>query len=152
MAQFRYEAINKQGNTVQGSLIANDEQSAAIHLTEVGLAVVEIKMIVEKKVKSKKSGKKVTVADLSLFSRQLSAMLGAGIPITQAISTLSKQTENMKLTLALEDIAALITGGANLSDAFDKHADIFSPLYRAMIGAGEVGGILEISLSRLSIQ
>ncbi|MEG0899639.1 MAG: type II secretion system F family protein [Oscillospiraceae bacterium] len=152
MAQFKYEALNKLGNTVQGTMVANDDNLVAAHLAEIGLNVLGIEEIAEKKTKSKKSGKKVTVADLALFSRQLSAMLGAGIPVTQAITTLSKQTENMKLTLALEDIASLITGGANLSDAFDKHSDVFPALYRAMIGAGELGGILDISLSRLSVQ
>ncbi|MEG1965325.1 MAG: type II secretion system F family protein, partial [Oscillospiraceae bacterium] len=102
MAQFKYEALNKLGNTVQGTMVANDDNLVAAHLAEIGLNVLGIEEIAEKKTKSKKSGKKVTVADLALFSRQLSAMLGAGIPVTQAITTLSKQTENMKLTLALE--------------------------------------------------
>jgi type IV pilus assembly protein PilC len=79
-------------------------------------------------------------------------MLGAGIPVTQSIATLARQTENATLQKALEEIAASVEGGSNLTRAFAMHPKIFSPLYIAMIGAGEVGGILETALLRLSVQ
>ena len=155
MAVFLYEALNKQGNAVKGEISANDESSALARLQENGYLVLEIE---ETKDKSKqgslfsKKKKKVKIADLALFSRQLAAMLGAGIPVTQAISTLARQTENVTLKEAIADIASSIEGGLSLSEAFGKHRGIFSDLYIGMIGAGETGGILEEMLLRLSDQ
>lgn len=155
MAVFLYEALNKQGNAVKGEISANDESSALARLQENGYLVLEIE---ETKDKSKqgslfsKKKKKVKIADLALFSRQLAAMLGAGIPVTQAISTLARQTENEMLKEAIADIASSIEGGLSLSEAFGKHRGIFSDLYIGMIGAGETGGILEEMLLRLSDQ
>src|SRR5690606_22915098 len=96
--------------------------------------------------------KKVTVSELTVFTRQFATMIGAGIPIARAIVTMSQQTTNPTLREALEDIAYNIEGGMSLSDAFSAHPHIFSNLYIAMIHAGEVGGILEHSLLRLADQ
>ncbi|MEG2192115.1 MAG: type II secretion system F family protein [Oscillospiraceae bacterium] len=152
MAQFRYEAMNKQGNEVSGVISATDQGSAIAHIQESELIVLDIQEEKEKKVKRKGSNKKVKVADLSLFSRQLAAMLGAGIPVTQSISTLAKQTENISLAQALEDIGERVKSGSNLTDAFAAHKKVFPGMFVSMIGAGEVGGILETSLLRLSVQ
>lgn len=155
MAVFLYEALSKQGNAVKGEISANDEGSALARLQENGYLVLEIEEIKDKSKQGSlfsKRKKKVKIADLALFSRQLAAMLGAGIPVTQAISTLSQQTENETLKEAIADIASSIEGGLSLSDAFAKHKGIFSDLYIGMIGAGETGGILEEMLLRLSDQ
>lgn len=153
MAVFTYEAMNRQGSVVSGDVSSADEQGALSRLRESGLTVLELKQKKERAAK-KASGrkKKIKVADLALFSRQLAAMLGAGIPVTQSINTLARQTENPSLQTALSDIASSIEGGTNLTQAFSRHPKAFSPLYVAMIGAGEIGGILETALVRLSIQ
>jgi type IV pilus assembly protein PilC len=153
MAVYTYEAMNRQGSIVSGDVSAVDEQGAVARLRETGLTVLELN---QKKERAKKRGsaraKKVKVDDLALFSRQLAAMLGAGIPVTQSISTLARQTENISLQAALSDIASSVEGGINLTQAFSRHPKVFSPLYIAMIGAGEIGGILETALLRLSVQ
>lgn len=153
MAVFLYEALNKQGEVVHGEVTAADSAKASARLNDSGLLVMDLKETREKK---KASGsvrrKKVTVADLSLFSRQLAAMLGAGIPVTQSISTLARQTANPTLKAALEDIASSVEGGMNLTAAFARHPKIFSPLYVGMISAGETGGMMENALLRLSNQ
>lgn len=153
MTTFSYECINKQGQTVKGQLSSENVNQAVEKLRGMGLSVIDLK---EEKKKAKNSffsmQKKVTIGDLSLFSRQLSAMIGAGIPVTRAISTLSKQSENPTLRSALESIARNVEGGMNLTDAFSAYPHIFSDLYISMIRAGEVGGMLENSLLRLSDQ
>lgn len=152
MAVFQYEAMNRQGSMLSGEVTAADEAAALTRLQESGFVVTEL---TEKKVqrqKQKSHNKKVKVADLALFSRQLAAMLSAGIPVTQSIATLARQTENGSLQQALEGIASSVEGGMNLTNAFSQYPKIFSPLYVGMIHAGEVGGILETALLRLSTQ
>lgn len=79
-------------------------------------------------------------------------MLSAGVPITRALSTLAKQTENGKFADAIDTVAKNVEGGTPLSDAFKAFPKIFSPLFIAMIAAGETGGIMEQSLVSLAEQ
>ncbi len=153
MPSFKYECINRQGQTVKGQLTSDNVSQAAEKLRGMGLSVIDIKEVKVKRTSSFLSmEKKVTIGDLTLFSRQLAAMISAGIPVTRAINTLSKQSENPTLRLALENIARNIEGGMSLTDAFSAYPNIFSDLYVSMIKAGEIGGMLENSLFRLSEQ
>ena len=106
MLPYNYECLNKQGQTISGQLTADNVPQAVEKLREMGLSVIDLK---EAKAKSTSSffttEKKVTISDLTLFSRQLAAMIGAGIPVTRAINTLSKQSENPTLRSALGNIA-----------------------------------------------
>lgn len=153
MLSFNYECLNKQGQTIKGQLVSDNVTQAVEKLRGMGLSVIDLK---ETKVKAKSDffsmEKKVTISDLTLFSRQLAAMIAAGIPVTRAINTLSKQSENPTLCSALENIARNIEGGMNLTDAFSAYPKIFSNLYISMIQSGEIGGMLENSLLRLSEQ
>ncbi len=153
MASFSYECLNRQGQTVKGQISSENIPQAVDKLRSMGLSIVELKEI---KIKKKSSflsmEKKVTLGDLTLFSRQLSAMISSGIPVTRAINTLSRQSENPALRSALENIARNVEGGMNLTDAFSAYPHIFSDLYVSMIRAGEAGGMLENSLLRLSEQ
>lgn len=94
----------------------------------------------------------MTLTDTSLFSRQLAAMLSAGVPVTRALSTLAKQTTNPTLAAAIDDIAKNVEGGGTLADAFAQYPKIFNKLFVSMIETGELGGILEQSLMSLSNQ
>lgn len=153
MLSFNYECLNKQGQLITGQISSESVTQAAEKLRSMGLSIVDLKEI-----KPKKSStfftleKKVTIGDLTLFSRQLAAMIGAGIPVTRALATLSRQTVNPTLRSALESIARNVEGGMSLTDAFSAYPKIFSGLYVSMLKAGEVGGTLENSLLRLSEQ
>lgn len=153
MLSFNYECLNKQGQILTGQINAESVNEAVDKLRATGLSVIELKEFKPKK-KSQffTLEKKVTVGDLTLFSRQLAAMIGAGIPVTRAITTLSKQASNSTLKLALETIGRNVEGGMNLTDAFSAYPHIFSDLYISMLRAGEIGGMLENSLLRLSEQ
>lgn len=150
MATYTYEAVNKQGDSVNGRISSANTEEAYEKLHEAGITVTDLKEIKEKDVKRAKG--KVTLTDLSLFSRQLAAMISAGIPVTQAMQTLATQTANAVLANAVKEIAQDVEGGTNLSDAFAKHKNIFSELYCSMIAAGEMGGMLEKTLSALALQ
>lgn len=119
----------------------------------MGLMVTDLKVV-----KSTTSGssfsftRKVKLGDLSLFSRQLAAMIDSGIPLTRALYTLSRQVTNKTLSAAVTDIARNVEGGASFSEALKGYPKIFTSIFVNMVEAGEAGGTLERTLSRLSMQ
>ncbi|MBO5896308.1 MAG: type II secretion system F family protein [Clostridia bacterium] len=147
---FTYEALNRQGQSITGKVVANNTAEAYEKLREAGVVVTTL---TENKAKTKKKGgKKVTLADMSMFARQLAAMIGAGIPVTQAMSTLVNQTTNPTLANAIKEVAQDVEGGADLSEAFSAQKPIFSDLFCSMIAAGEMGGMLDKTLLAMSNQ
>ena len=104
MAAFTYNGINKQGQSVQGEVIADSTAQAIDRLRENGVIVTEMKEKAAKK-KSSGGGKKITVEDIAIVCKQLAVMLSAGVPITRALTTLSKQCANPKLGNIMEEIA-----------------------------------------------
>lgn len=151
MASFTYDGLNRQGQSVHGEVVADNSTVAIEKLREAGVVVTDISEKVIKPVKAK-GGKKVTLTDVSLFSRQMAAMLSAGVPVTRALATLAKQTTNPTLAAAITDIAKNVEGGGTLADAFAQYPKIFNKLFVSMIETGELGGILEQSLMSLSVQ
>lgn len=150
MPAYVYEAINRQGESVTGKVTASSRDEAFEKLREAGITVTDI---TEEKTKTaKKARGKVSLTDLSLFSRQMAAMLSAGIPVTQTLQTLATQTSNATLADAVTSIAQDVEGGASLSDAFNRQRHVFNELYCSMISAGETGGMLEKTLEALSLQ
>ena len=152
MAAFTYDGLNRQGQNVHGEVVADNSTQAINRLREAGIIVTEMKEKGNVGKKSTKSGGKVTTEDVAVFCRQLAVMLSAGVPITRALSTLAKQTENGKFSDAIDTVAKNVEGGTPLSDAFKEFPKIFSPLFIAMIAAGETGGIMEQSLVSLAEQ
>lgn len=92
----------------------------------------------------------VSVKDKAVFSRQLAALVNAGVAIVRSLGVLAEQCTNPKLKAALTDISSDVQNGVNLSDAMRKHPDCFDGLYVSMIQAGEVGGVLDEVLNRLA--
>jgi len=143
--------MNRQGQNVHGEVVADNSSAAMDKLREAGIIVTDIKekVISEKK---KTGGKKVSIQDVAVFSRQMAAMISAGVPVTRALATLAKQTTNPTLAAAIVDISENVESGMPLSDAFALYPKIFDDLFVAMIATGEVGGILEQSLISLANQ
>jgi len=103
--------------------------------------------------KAKKTGffkPKVTPGDIVIFSRQLSTLVSAGVPIVQGLSILEAQAENPAFKTVVASLRSDIEAGLSIADAMRKHPQAFSELYVSMIKAGEVGGILDTILERLS--
>jgi type IV pilus assembly protein PilC len=153
MGSFYYEAIKKSGETVSGKIEADQESNVVERLRSMDLMVMEIKELKQSGLKATfKPGGKVSPGDLSLFSRQLAAMISSGIPLTRALFTLSKQVTNPALGKALSETARNVEGGISLSEALKQYPNIFDSLYINMVSAGEAGGSLEVTLNRLSNQ
>ncbi len=93
---------------------------------------------------------KLTIKDKAIFSRQFAAMVNAGVALVRSLGVLSEQCTNPKLKKALVAISAEVQNGTNLSEAMRKHPDCFDTLYVSMVQAGEVGGVLDEVLNRLS--
>ncbi|HTE57228.1 MAG TPA: type II secretion system F family protein [Verrucomicrobiae bacterium] len=149
--KFTYTAVTKDGKTVHGTLDAVDRQGVVSSLTKQGAKPVAIKA--EGVHGSKKHrGKKVKSKDLVIFTRQLSTMISAGVPLTRAMYTLQMQTDNKYFKEVIGTMMKDIEGGLAMGDAFDKYPNVFSDVYVNMVKAGEAGGILDEILKRLASQ
>jgi len=154
MNSYYYEAIKNTGETVTGKIEADSEPGVVERLRSMGLMAVDIKTVKQSTLGTsfKTGGRKVKLGELSLFSRQLAAMINSGIPLTRALFTLSQQVTNKTLASALTDIGRNVEGGASFGESLKGYPKIFSSIYISMVKAGETGGTLETTLNRLSLQ
>lgn len=155
MPTFQYRAKGLDGSVVTGFLEAGEQRQAVDRLRQQKLVVIEIgeRTIGILDIIKEKTGigkKKVSAKDLVLFSRQLSTLVSAGVPIVQGLSILEGQAENPHFQMVLGSVRTDIESGLSISDALKKHPAAFPDIYTAMIRAGEVGGILDTILERLS--
>ena len=147
--QFAYKAKDNNGKLTEGMVEAPDEKAAIARLRGQRLSVTEIKAG-GKSGKSGKKGGKIDNKDVVIFSRQLSTLVSSGVPIVQGLTILSEQAEAPNFKLVLGALRTDIEAGLSIADAMKKHPNAFTELYVAMIRAGEVGGILDTILERLS--
>ncbi len=154
MPQYRYKARDKDGVLQKGTMEATKKEAVADQLSAMGY----IPVLIEEQDRSPIDLNdlmlkltKVTSQDLIVFSRQLSTLMGAGIPFVQSLATIEKQTENPRLKSAVADMRKDVEGGAAFSDALAKHPGIFSKMYVSMIRAGETAGLLDDILNRLAL-
>lgn len=144
--QFAYKAKDTSGKVTEGTVEAADEKSAISRLRSQRLAVMEIKQGAAKK----KAKGKIASKDVVIFSRQLSTLVSSGVPIVQGLTILEQQAESPAFKAVVGSLRTDIEAGLSIADAMKKHPQAFSELYVAMIKAGEVGGILDTILERLS--
>ncbi len=154
MANFNYTAT-KEGKTIHGSLEAATKQAALESIRKQGATPLVVK--VGKPAGDKFNlmnigGKKVKLKELAMFTRQLSTMVSAGVPLVKSLATLQSQTRSKYFKTVITDVGKDIEGGMALADAFGKHPNVFSDIYVNMVRAGEAGGILDDILKRLASQ
>jgi type IV pilus assembly protein PilC len=156
MAKFIYIATNSQNKSITGTLEASDKAAIISMLGKQGLRPISVKEAAG--VKSKFSfgdflgGGKVKSDDLVMFTRQLSAMVGAGVPLLRALVSLQQHTESEALKKVLGTVIGDVQAGAPLGDALAKYPNTFSDVYVNMVRAGEAAGILDEILKRLAMQ
>src|SRR5215203_5431516 len=152
MALYTYKALDMQGEVIQDKAEGSGTMAVAQELRQQGLLVIDVK---EQKVGQKdilEPFKRIKLADLVVFSRQLATMINAGLPIVRALYILSEQTENPKLKDVVVEVRKDVEAGDSLSESLEKHPEVFSRLYVEMVKAGEIGGILDGVLLRLADQ
>ncbi len=151
--KFTYVATTKEGKTVQGSLEAAQRDAALSTLARQDLHPVLVKAADKQQAKVKFSfGNRVKLKDLVIFTRQLSTMVSAGVPLTRALAMLQTQTENKYFQTVIASVVKDVEAGQPLSYAFGKFPNVFSDVYVNMAKAGETGGILDEILKRLAEQ
>lgn len=154
MAKFKYEARNKEGAVLKGITEAKTKQDAINSLVSKGLIVVEINegegFNFQKLNEINIGG--VPMKDKTIFMRQLSTMISAGLPLTQALDILEKQTENPRFQKVVASVKADVSGGVSLSKAFQKYDDSFDAITISLLQAGEESGHLEEILQRVATE
>jgi type IV pilus assembly protein PilC len=152
MLTYNYVAKDPAtGQRVKAEVQAENEQSAARLIHKEGLVPIEITLGGGG---SNLLGKlhRVGAKDKVLFSRQLSTLINAGLPLVQSLRSVGDQTTNKKFRIVINQIIADVEGGSALSVAMAKHPDVFNQVYISLISAGEASGTLDKALERLAIQ
>jgi len=157
MANFTYIALDTQHNPVSGKTEQADRASVIAALTKQGLRPVSIKEIVDKGaaigfLSSLNQAKRVKSDQLVVMTRQLSAMISAGVPLLRALTSLESHSESPALKMILGDVVKNVEGGESFGDALSKHPEAFNDIYVNMVRAGESAGILDDILKRLAAQ
>lgn len=154
MPAFTYKAKMLTGGITEGVIQANDQKAAVDQLRGqklMPLEIVESTPSIFEKLKVLSPFKPhVQPKELVLFSRQLSTLVSAGVPLVQGLTILEEQVESKLFKSIVHTIREDIESGQSITDALRKHPNAFEELYVSMIKAGEVGGILDVILDRLS--
>ncbi|GAP34850.1 type II secretion system F family protein [Piscinibacter sakaiensis] len=142
---FEWEGKDKNGKVVRGEMRAGGEAVVSASLRRQGILVTKMKK------RRMSGGRAIKQKDIAIFTRQLSTMMRAGVPLIQSFDIVARGSTNPKLTRLLNDIRSDVETGTSLSAAFRKHPLYFDALYCNLVEAGEAGGILETLLDRLAI-
>jgi len=168
MATFQFEALDQTGKPQKGQIDAPNSDEAIAKIKAQGYFPTSVR---EKKVKRGSGGKaaaaggakrKVKATEITIsfggvsrklltsFTRQLSTLQDAGLPILRSLQILAEQQKPGKMKNTLVEVQQDVEGGSALSEAMAKHPKVFDRLYTKMIAAGEVGGVLDVILQRLA--
>ena len=161
MAVFEYKGFDAAGKAVSGSVDSDGAKNARAKLRKQGVFPTDV---VEQNAKAggvrgkginiqidfSKYFQRVSAQDLSSLTSQLSTLVGAGIPMVEALSAMIDQVENPKLRVVLAEVRDKVNEGSTLAQAMRDHKNIFSDLYVNMVRAGETSGALDVVLLRLA--
>lgn len=159
MAKFKYIALDKEGRELSGVIESTSENRARKELAAQGFSVSRIAEVAaiasDKKASAAKTkkplfGTGVKKENITVFSRQLSTLLKAGLPLLRALEVIGRQEKNPYFKAVVEQLADNVRTGNKFSDGLSQHPKIFDKLYVNMAKAGEAGGVLDVVLDRLS--
>ena len=142
---FEWEGKDKNGKVVRGEMRAGGEAMVSASMRRQGILVTKVKK------RRLGSGSAIKQKDIAVFTRQLSTMMRAGVPLIQSFDIVARGSTNPRMTRLLTDIRSDVETGTSLSAAFRKHPLHFDALYCNLVEAGEAGGILEELLDRLAV-
>jgi type IV pilus assembly protein PilC len=142
---FEWEGKDKNGKVVRGEVRAGGEAVVSSSLRRQGILITKVKK------RRTSGGRAIKQKDIAIFTRQLSTMMRAGVPLLQAFDIVARGSTNAKMTKLITDVRNDVETGTSLSSAFRKHPLYFDSLYCNLVEAGEAGGILDTLLDRLAI-
>ena len=141
---FNWEGVDKNNRTMRGDMRAASETVVTSTLRRQGIRVVRVKKL------SLRGGGTIKDRDITFFTRQLSTMMRAGVPLLQAFDIVARGHSNARFSRILLDIKAQIETGLSLSQAFRRYPMQFDGLYCNLVAAGEQAGVLDTVLERLA--
>ena len=150
MKRYKYKAKNEKGELITGEVEASTQEHAAKLIRRQGLTVISISA--GSGISSdlfKKFGERITMADITTFTRQFATMINSGLPLTEALLILRSQAKGSMQKIVAQ-ILADVEEGESLSSSMSKHPQAFSKTYIALIKSGELGGVMDEVLARLS--
>jgi type IV pilus assembly protein PilC len=151
MPSFKWQGKNRQGEVIRGEMEAANAAVAVLNLRKQQIVPIQVKPEKEKASRfSLQLKRRVTQKEVAVFTRQLATMIDSGLPLVQSLDILANQQENLAFKETLLGVKNEVEGGATFSDALRKHPKAFDDLYTNLVTAGEIGGTLDIILSRLS--
>jgi type IV pilus assembly protein PilC len=159
MPVFAYTAKAADGKVMTSTAEASSPVELRQRLTQAGMTVKDVKpaKAAPKKVSAAKKGpgfmdrfSRVKLTDKALFCRQFSTMIDAGVSLVRCLDVLADQSQSAKLRRIIADLRSEVEAGNTLSKAMSKYPSVFDNLFIGLIRAGEVGGVLEEALQRLS--
>ena len=156
MPVYRYKGVTAGNNSVSATIDADNPRAARMRLRAEGIFPTEITEGRTRAISADFLSKlelpqlsRVPDLDLSMFSSQLSTLLGAGVPLLQALGALTEQVENQRLKAVVGKLRDSVNEGSTLADAMAEFPRVFDDLYSSMVRSGESSGALELVLQRL---
>src|SRR5262249_12501477 len=145
MLSYKYTARDPStGQYVKAEVQAEDEQSASKLIRKEGFVPIDITLAEKSAAGVLRSRfNKVKIKDKVLFSRQLSTLINAGLPLVQSLRTVNQQTESKPLKIVVSKVISDVESGSTLADAMGKHTQAFNRVYVSMVAAGEASGTLD---------
>lgn len=158
MPVYAYRGLTSEGRNVNGIVDADSPKGARFKLRRSGVFPTELREERAAKAAARSQAdfslarylERITPQDLALMTRQLSTLVGAGLPLVECLGALIEQTENQRLKRALSQVREHVTEGGALADALRDQPRVFSDLYCNMVRAGETSGALDVVLERLA--
>ena len=153
MATYKYSAVTSDGKKKTGVIEASSKQVVLDRLKKLEMSPLSVSLSTPKGAGLKLlTKKKVTSRDLVIFTRQLSTMVSAGVPLTGALATLEDQSENKYFKKVINSVQHDVEGGQSIGESLEKFPNVFNDVFVNMVKAGEEGGILDEILKRLATQ
>ncbi len=159
MPAFKYNARDAEGRPVSGMVTAKSQAEVVADLRRRNLIVLDVRPSMMTKGDGEGGGvlKSLTKArpsatkdQLVIFTRQLSTMISAGVPLLESLEVLQEQADTPGFRVVLDGVIESVRGGTDLSTALDRYAKVFPNIYISMVRAGEVSGQLDDILVRLA--
>lgn len=153
MLTYRYTARDPStGQYIKAEVQAEDERSASKLITKEGLVPIDIKLAEKSASGLGSRFNRVKTKDKVIFSRQLSTLINAGLPLVQALRTVNQQSTSKPLKVVIGKVINDVEAGSTLSAAMARHPQVFNRVYISLVAAGETSGTLDKALDRLAIQ
>src|ERR1700687_648089 len=155
MAVFRWQGVSARGEVLAGEMEAPTREAVLVRVRSQRIQPIPAKIKEKGKGFDREFaipgfGDRISQRDIVIFTRQLATMIDAGLPIVQCLDILAAQSPSKKLRNVVRKLKEEVEAGATFTDALRRHPKLFDDLFSNMVAAGEVGGILDSILHRLS--